>query len=67
MQFNTGIRMHSIVSKRILDQGVMRDAGYFYGPTQPRTYFFGVEDFLIKKHLFEGLITDKSYRLLFRS
>lgn len=26
-----------------IDQGVMRDAGYIYGPATPRTYFFGVK------------------------
>ena len=24
-----------------LDKGEFRDAGYFYGPTQPRTFFIG--------------------------
>lgn len=28
-----------------LDKGVYRDAGYFYGPTAPRTYFVGVKLF----------------------
>ena len=26
-----------------LDKGEFRDAGYFYGPTQPRTYFVGIK------------------------
>lgn len=28
-----------------LDKGTFRDSGYFYGPTQPRTYFIGVKIF----------------------
>ena len=45
MQFNTGIQNAFNSFQKDLDQGVMRDAGYFYGPTQPRTYFFGVKIF----------------------
>lgn len=26
-----------------LDKGEFRDSGYFYGPTQPRTYFIGIK------------------------
>ena len=26
-----------------LDKGGYRDSGYFYGPTQPRTYFVGIK------------------------
>jgi len=26
-----------------LDKGTYRDSGYFYGPTQPRTYFIGIK------------------------
>ena len=45
MQFNTGIQNAFNSFQKDLDKGVLRDAGYFYGPTQPRTYFFGVEIF----------------------
>ena len=26
-----------------LDKGEFRDSGYFYGPTQPRTFFLGIK------------------------
>ena len=26
-----------------LDKGEFRDSGYFYGPAQPRTFFFGIK------------------------
>jgi len=45
MQFNTGIQNAFNSFQKDLDKGVLRDAGYFYGPTQPRTYFFGVKIF----------------------
>jgi len=28
-----------------LDKGGKRDSKYFYGPTQPRTYFIGIKFF----------------------
>ncbi len=41
LQLNTGV--HNIFNsfQKDLDKGMFRDAGYFYGPTQPRTYFIG--------------------------
>ena len=31
------------IKLRDLDKGEFRDSGYFYGPTQPRTYFVGIK------------------------
>lgn len=43
MQVNGGV--HNIFNsfQKDLDKGEFRDAGYFYGPTQPRTYFVGIK------------------------
>ena len=41
LQLNCGVQNIFNSFQKDLDQGMFRDAGYFYGPTQPRTYFFG--------------------------
>ena len=41
MQLNGGIQNIFNSFQKDLDKGEFRDSGYFYGPTQPRTYFIG--------------------------
>lgn len=41
LQLNTGVQNVFNSFQRDLDKGQYRDAGYFYGPTQPRTFFLG--------------------------
>lgn len=41
LQLNAGVQNIFNSFQRDLDKGEYRDSGYFYGPTQPRTYFFG--------------------------
>lgn len=36
-------RTHLNAFQKDLDKGGYRDSGYFYGPTQPRTYFVGIK------------------------
>ena len=43
MQVNGGVQNIFNSFQNDLDQGEFRDAGYFYGPTQPRTYFVGIK------------------------
>ena len=43
MQVNGGVQNLSLRPQKDLDKGEFRDAGYFYGPTQPRTYFVGIK------------------------
>ncbi|MGN0257827.1 MAG: TonB-dependent receptor domain-containing protein [Bacteroides sp.] len=43
LQFNAGVQNLFNSFQKDLDKGEYRDAGYFYGPTQPRTIFFGVK------------------------
>ena len=43
MQVNGGVQNISNSFQKDLDKGEFRDAGYFYGPTQPRTYFVGIK------------------------
>lgn len=43
LQLNCGIQNLLNSFQKDLDKGEFRDAGYFYGPTQPRTYFFGIK------------------------
>lgn len=43
LQLNAGIQNIFDAFQDDLDQGEFRDSGYFYGPTQPRTYFFGLK------------------------
>ena len=43
LQVNAGVQNLFNSFQKDLDKGEYRDAGYFYGPTQPRTIFFGVK------------------------
>lgn len=43
LQLNCGVQNVFNCFQKDLDKGEYRDAGYFYGPTQPRTIFFGVK------------------------
>ncbi len=43
LQLNAGLQNIFNSFQRDLDKGEFRDSGYFYGPTQPRTYFIGVK------------------------
>ena len=43
MQANGGVQNIFNSFQKDLDKGEFRDAGYFYGPTQPRTYFVGIK------------------------
>lgn len=43
MQVNGGVQNILNSFQKDLDKGEFRDAGYFYGPTQPRTYFVGIK------------------------
>lgn len=42
LQLNGGVQNIFNSFQKDLDKGEFRDAGYFYGPTQPRTYFIGI-------------------------
>ncbi len=41
LQLNGGVQNIFNSFQKDLDKGEYRDSGYFYGPTQPRTYFIG--------------------------
>ena len=43
LQVNAGVQNIFNSFQKDLDKGEFRDSGYFYGPTQPRTYFIGVK------------------------
>ncbi len=43
LQLNAGVQNVLNAFQKDLDRGAYRDSGYFYGPTQPRTIFFGVK------------------------
>lgn len=43
LQINGGIQNIGNAFQKDLDKGGFRDSGYFYGPTQPRTYFIGLK------------------------
>lgn len=45
LQLNGGVQNVLNSFQRDLDKGMLRDAKYFYGPTQPRTYFIGFKIF----------------------
>ncbi len=45
LQLNTGVQNIFNSFQKDLDKGEFRDAGYFYGPTQPRTFFVGFKIF----------------------
>ncbi len=43
LQVNAGVQNIFNSFQKDLDKGEFRDSGYFYGPTQPRTYFVGIK------------------------
>ena len=45
LQINGGVQNIFNEFQKDLDKGVFRDSGYFYGPTQPRTFFVGIKIF----------------------
>lgn len=45
LQINGGVQNIFNAFQKDLDKGAFRDSGYFYGPTQPRTYFIGIKIF----------------------
>lgn len=45
MQLNGGVQNIFNAFQSDLDKGTYRDSGYFYGPTQPRTFFIGLKIF----------------------
>lgn len=45
LQINGGVQNIFNAFQKDLDKGIYRDSGYFYGPTQPRTYFIGIKLF----------------------
>ena len=45
LQFNGGVQNIFNAFQKDLDKGTYRDSGYFYGPTQPRTFFIGFKIF----------------------
>ncbi|MBQ8521167.1 MAG: TonB-dependent receptor [Bacteroides sp.] len=45
LQLNAGVQNMFNAFQKDLDKGTYRDSGYFYGPTQPRTYFIGIKIF----------------------
>lgn len=46
LEINAGIKNLLDAYQRDLDVGAGRDSAYIYGPSQPRTYFFGVKLYL---------------------
>ncbi len=45
LQVNAGVQNILNAFQKDLDKGTYRDSGYFYGPTQPRTFFVGLKIF----------------------
>ena len=45
LQLNGGVQNLFNAFQQDLDKGTYRDSGYFYGPTQPRTFFLGIKLF----------------------
>ena len=45
LQLNGGVQNLFNAFQKDLDKGTYRDSGYFYGPTQPRTFFIGMKLF----------------------
>ena len=45
LQLNGGVNNIFNAFQKDLDKGTFRDSGYFYGPTQPRTFFIGFKIF----------------------
>ena len=46
LEINAGVKNLLDAYQRDLDVGAGRDSAYIYGPSQPRTYFFGVKLYL---------------------
>ena len=42
LEINAGVKNIFDSFQRDIDKGINRDAGYIYGPSLPRTYFFGI-------------------------
>ena len=45
LQVNGGVQNIFNAFQSDLDRGELRDSKYFYGPTQPRTFFIGIKFF----------------------
>lgn len=43
LEVNAGVQNIFDSFQKDLDKGEFRDSGYFYGPTQPRTFFMGIK------------------------
>lgn len=43
LQLNAGVQNIFDQFQKDLDKGTFRDAGYFYGPTAPRSFFIGIK------------------------
>ena len=43
MELSAGVKNILGQFQKDLDKGEFRDSGYFYGPAQPRTFFFGIK------------------------
>ncbi len=43
LEVNAGVQNILDSFQKDLDKGEFRDSGYFYGPTQPRTFFLGIK------------------------
>ncbi len=43
LELNAGVQNVLNAFQKDLDKGAYRDSGFFYGPTQPRTIFFGIK------------------------
>ena len=43
LQLNAGIQNIFNSFQKDFDSGADRDSGYMYGPTQPRSFFFGIK------------------------
>lgn len=43
LQLNAGVQNIFNSFQKDLDKGEFRDSGYFYGPTSPRTLYFGIK------------------------
>ena len=43
LEINAGVQNILNSFQKDLDKGEFRDSGYFYGPTQPRTFFVGIK------------------------
>ena len=43
LEVNAGVQNILDSFQKDLDKGEFRDSGYFYGPTQPRTFFVGIK------------------------